>query len=199
MGEPSNDIGGLVAHKVKVRGSHIRKVGCPKPLIYHLTNPHESLKISWKDSRAFSKECIGLYHKGVSLNEIARIVGRSKSIVRRVLHGKGLLTGVKISEGVYTAWRKSSRTRAQPLFGFTYSMGLLVQEPREYQILMLIKRLAAQGKTPTEITHHLNAKGMKPRSADKWNRNSIQKILDREGSVTKRLSGLITFRPEKAP
>ncbi len=28
MGGPSNDIGGLVAHKAKIRGSHIGKVGC---------------------------------------------------------------------------------------------------------------------------------------------------------------------------
>jgi DNA-binding CsgD family transcriptional regulator len=128
-------------------------------------------------------ECVELYRKGVSLNEIARIVGRSKAKVRRVLHSHGCWTGVKIAEGVYTSWRKTGRTRAQLYFGYTYYMGQLAEEPREQQILILIRRLVSEGKNATEIAKHLNTQGMKPRRAKKWHRNSIFKILRRKDIV----------------
>jgi DNA-binding CsgD family transcriptional regulator len=141
--------------------------------------PHDIVHVKFKDTHVFSRECVELYRKGVSLNEIARIVGRSKAKVRRVLHLHGCWTGVKIAEGVYTSWRKTGRTRAQPNFGYTYYMGQLVEEPREQQILVLIKRLASEGKSATEIANHLNTQDMKPRRAKKWHRNSVANILRR--------------------
>lgn len=155
------------------------RIGWGSLTIYHPGQPHDIIQVRFKDTHAFSKECVDLYQKGVSLNEIARIVGRSKSKVRRVLHSHGHWTGVKISEGVYASWRKTGRTRAQPHFGYTYYMGQLVEEPREQQILALIRRLAAEGMNITSIANYLNAHGMRPRRAKRWHRNSILKILNR--------------------
>lgn len=157
----------------------IRKIGCGRQTISHQSYPHDIIHVKFKDTHAFSKECIALYQKGVTLNEIARIVGRSKAKVRRVLHLHGHWTGMKISDGIYTSWRKTGRTRAQPFFGYTYYMGQIVEEPRELQILILIKRLSSEGRTAKEIANYLNANRMVPRRAKTWHRNSICKILKR--------------------
>ncbi len=141
--------------------------------------PHDFIELKFSNPHAFSKECIALYQKDISLNEIARIVGRSKAKVRRVLHQHGYQTGTKIAEKVYTAWRKTGRTRSHPMFGTTYYMGQLVLEPRENQILMLIRRLASQGQSAADIAIHLNTQGMKPRRAKAWHPNSLAKILKR--------------------
>jgi hypothetical protein len=87
---------------------------------------------------------------------------------------------MKINEGVYTSWRKTGRTRAQPVFGFTYFHGQLIDEPREQQILILMRRLCDQGQTPKQIAEHLNNKKMKPRRAKAWHPNTIAKILGRK-------------------
>ncbi len=128
--------------------------------------PHDFIELKFSNSHTFSNECIGLYLRDISLNEIA-------------LHQHGYQTGIKIAERVYTAWRKTGRTRAQPLFGFTYFMGQLIEEPREQQVLILIRRLAAEGKSAKEIAQYLNGKRLKPRRAKVWHPNSIAKILNR--------------------
>lgn len=170
-------IGNCSPYRTKIKWWYNVKIGCGIFPLYEPAYPHDFIKLILRDVHAFSRECIQHYQNGVSLNEIARIVGRSKARVRRVLHQHGFQTGIKIAEKVYAAWRKTGRTRAQPLFGFTYYMGQLVEEPREQQILILIERLALEGKCATEIANHLNARGMKPRRAKAWHRNSIVKIL----------------------
>lgn len=120
-----------------------------------------------------------LYEKGASLNEVARLVGKSKSYVRRILHEAGYQTSIKISEKAYTSWRKGGRGRAHAPFGYTYHLGALVSEPRESQILMLIKELVRSGKKPREIAGYLNSHKMKPRRAKLWQVNTVAKILAR--------------------
>jgi hypothetical protein len=68
---------------------------------------------------------------------------------------------------------------SQPHYGFAYYMGQLIEEPREQQILALIKRLAGEGMSATGIANHLNIQKMKPRRAKSWHRNSVVRILKR--------------------
>ncbi len=126
-----------------------------------------------------SNEMVELYKKGCSLNEVARLTGKSKAKVRAILHRKGISTSPSLDESKVTAWRKRRRTHTHPPFGFTYYLGGLVIQPREHEILMLIERLAKEGMNPNAIAEHLNENGLKPRRARVWNRNSVVNILDR--------------------
>ena len=155
------------------------KNGCGEARLPELSEAHVIIQLNLPDYGRISEEFLDLYKKGVSLNEIARITGKSKARVRTVLHRHGIDTRPPVCESKYTAWRKGSRSKAHPPFGSTYYLGELVREPREHQILLLIERLSGEGVNPNAIAAHLNSRGMRPRRAVGWNRNSVVKILDR--------------------
>lgn len=55
----------------------------------------------------------------------------------------------------------------------------MIPDPKEFVNLQLIHELWKTGTNPNRISDNLNAKKIRPRCAQKWNRNSIVKIINR--------------------
>lgn len=119
------------------------------------------------------------------MSEIASRVRKSKDTVRSTLVNAGVELRPKISNSETLKTIPKGKTQLTPPYGFCYFQGKVVPDQREYNAMLLIHQLWKLGTNPNRIADLLNKKKMTPRRASAWNRNSVNKILERfaDGTV----------------
>ena len=92
----------------------------------------------------------------------------------------------KAAQGGYAGY-------GSPAFGLCSINGELVEDPREQQVIELIRRHHKSGKSLQQIANWLNEKGYKTKRGQQWRRISVKRVLDRlynktSGSESRNLS-----------
>ena len=91
----------------------------------------------------------------------------------------------KAAQGGYAGY-------GSPPFGQASCKGELVDNPREQQIVELIRRHHKSGKSLQQIADWLNQHGYQTKRGNQWQRISVKRVLDRLYGKTSRLSGVTT-------
>ncbi len=78
----------------------------------------------------------------------------------------------KAAQGGYAGY-------GSPAFGLCSINGELVEDPREQQVIELIRRHHKSGKSLQQIANWLNEKGYKTKRGQQWRRISVKRVLDR--------------------
>lgn len=120
-----------------------------------------------------------LYKKGLSISEISAQTGIARSTVYAAIRAKRDV--FRPPEKVpFERWRRGNpKGRRHPPFGFCYYNGALVEDPREYPTVQLIRMLKEQGKSITEITNELNRRGIPTRRKKLWQYGVVKAVLRR--------------------
>ncbi len=106
----------------------------------------------------------------------------------------------------HTVWERLNRGRqakaarggyagyGSPAFGQRVVNGELVEEPREQEIIELIRRHHKSGKSLQQIADWLNQHNHKTKRGQEWKRISVKRVLDRLYGKTPRISGITQKR-----
>ncbi|MGB3191617.1 recombinase family protein [Lyngbya sp. PCC 8106] len=78
----------------------------------------------------------------------------------------------KAAQGGYAGY-------GSPAFGLCSINGELVEDPREQQVIELIRRHHKSGKSLQQIANWLNEKSYKTKRGQQWRRISVKRVLDR--------------------
>lgn len=76
-------------------------------------------RISFEDADLIVEK----YKNGCSLRDIAKLVGRSKTKIRRELNRRGIKPRDKITQATHLRSPKSGKQGARPYYGFCYFKG----------------------------------------------------------------------------
>jgi len=90
---------------------------------------------------------------------------------------------IKAAQGGYAGY-------GSPPFGQHSQEGKLVDNPREKQIIELIRRHHKSGKSLQQIANWLNQSGYQTKRGHQWQRISVKRVLDRLYGKTSRISGI---------
>lgn len=106
------------------------------------------------------------------------MLGKSRESVRIQLERAGLLASDPKNSP--ESWRKVLRgkVRWNSPYGFKYELGKLIPHIQEYETLRVISQLHQSGRNAREIADHLNEQRLRPRSAKKWDRCTVHRILE---------------------
>lgn len=85
-----------------------------------------------------------------------------------------------------------------PAFGQKTINGELVEDPREQQIIELIRRHHKSGKSLQQIADWLNQNAYQTKRGQQWRRISVKRVLDRLYGKNPRISGLKPAYPPKS-
>ncbi len=140
---------------------------------------HKKIELSSFDPQAIFESYVELYQKGLSLSDISKQTGKSKSAIYENLVKAGVVLRTAVTAPGYQKKIAKGKTNAQPPYGFCFFQGKVVPDQKEYAHLMLIYQLWKLKTNPNRISRHLNQKMIPPRIAKFWNRNSIFNILTR--------------------
>ncbi|MGZ3747598.1 MAG: recombinase family protein [Pseudobdellovibrionaceae bacterium] len=137
-----------------------------------------------KDNR-ISEKIIQEYQKGQSIADIAKLLGRSKCFVSLRLERSGIEPREKLSQATHVRRSKRGKQGARPYYGFCYLEGVIVKDPREFPILVIIHERWLSKKSTHEIVKELNRKRIPSRTGKEWSWAAIQNILNRfkEGNL----------------
>ncbi|WP_299402417.1 recombinase family protein [Acaryochloris sp. IP29b_bin.148] len=89
----------------------------------------------------------------------------------------------KAAQGGYAGY-------GSPPFGQESCQGELVDNPREKQIIELIRRHHKSGKSLQQIANWLNQQGYQTKRGNQWQRISVKRVLDRLYGKMPRISGV---------
>lgn len=90
----------------------------------------------------------------------------------------------KAAQGGYAGY-------GSPAFGLRSVNGKLVADPREQQVIELIRRHHKSGKSLQQIANWLNQNGYTTKRGQDWKRISVKRVLDRLYGRTPRLTNAI--------
>lgn len=144
-----------------------------------LSQVHRKTTFSGAERQRVFENLVDLYTNGLSLSDIAKQTGKPKTTIRSLLVKAGVRIRSSVPAPFSSAIRDSAKTNAAPYFGFCFFQGQVIPDPKEFVILQLIHELWKSGANPNRIADRLNEKKIRPRCAQKWNRNSIVKIINR--------------------
>jgi DNA invertase Pin-like site-specific DNA recombinase len=102
-----------------------------------------------------------------------------RNIWERLEQGRKL----KAAQGGYAGY-------GSPPFGHTAVNGKLVENPREQQVIELIRRHHKSGKSLQQIADWLNQHHYCTKRGQDWKRISVKRVLDRLYRKTPRIGGL---------
>lgn len=125
-------------------------------------------------------EIVGpLYLKGLSISDIHDQTGIPRSSIYSSLRTNR--HSLRPQKSVpFDRWRKGhGKTRNKPPYGWCFSQGELVKDPREYPVVQLIESLWKQGRTVGEIVRYLNGNGYRSRLNRDWGYGVIKGIIKR--------------------
>ncbi|MEO0375562.1 MAG: recombinase family protein [Cyanobacteria bacterium P01_A01_bin.17] len=88
----------------------------------------------------------------------------------------------KAAQGGYAGY-------GSPPFGLRSQNGELVENPKEQEIVDLIRRHHKSGKSLQQIADWLNQNGYQTKRGQQWQRISVKRVLDRLYGKAKRISG----------
>lgn len=153
--------------------------GDPRPSLYELFYPIDTIQFSLKARVPISPEAVDLYRKGWSLRDIAREYGCSKGKVMLALRKAGV--PLRESIALPTSRRGVGKQGVLPYYGFCYSEGRIVRDPKEFPTLKLIHRLWKDKKTIHQITVALNRARIPSRKGKRWSWAAVRNIVERFG------------------
>ena len=162
-----------------VSGTDLRGNGALRPSINKHFQPIEFLKIPSLEKPDFSREIIENYQKGLSLSEIAKLVGRSRSTVLATLKRNSVNLRPKHGVSTREYLRHKRRSHNRPYYGFCYMDGRLMIHPSEFPTLRLIHRKWQEKRSIHQIACELNRKKIKSREGRQWGWATIRKIVNR--------------------
>ncbi len=102
----------------------------------------------------------------------------------------------------YTVWERLEQGRkakaaqggyagyGSPAFGQKTINGQLVEEPKEQEVIDLIRRHHKSGKSLQQIADWLNLNEYKTKRGQQWRRISVKRVLDRLYGKNPRISGV---------
>ncbi len=148
--------------------------------------PHDYIRHSVKSKTKKCAEFKALYESGLSLRQIGKRTGQSRTKVLTELRK----AGVTIRDFSRGSKQKHDPTQVMKSgttpFGFTYLEGKLVMEPSEYRVVLEMNRHWQSGLSLRAIARILNDRGVATRFGKKWNHEVIKHIIERfEQQVTK--------------
>lgn len=164
---------------LSISGSLIGKIGSGNQYLPELSQVHRKTAFSGAERQRVFENLVDLYSNGLSLSDIAKQTGKPKTTIRSALVKAGVRIRSSVPAPFSSAIRDSAKTNAAPYFGFCFFQGQVIPDPKEFVNLQLIHELWKSGINPNRIAEKLNAKKIRPRCAQKWNRNSIIKIINR--------------------
>ncbi len=88
----------------------------------------------------------------------------------------------KAAQGGYAGY-------GSPHFGVRSQNGELVDNPKEQEVVDLIRRHHKSGKSLQQIADWLNQNGCQTKRGRQWQRISVKRVLDRLYGRSKRISG----------
>ncbi|GAB4535551.1 MAG: hypothetical protein Tsb0014_22620 [Pleurocapsa sp.] len=85
-----------------------------------------------------------------------------------------------------------------PAFGQKVVNGELVANPKEQQVIELIRRHHKSGKSLQQIADWLNRNGYKTKRGQQWRRISVKRVLDRLYGKTSQISNArVSLSPDR--
>lgn len=114
-----------------------------------------------------------LYAEGQSLHSISGELEVSRTLVRKAIARSNFDHRAR-------AKRKNGYERGAPPYGYALVGGMLVEDPKEQQIIRRILSLWNSGKTFHAIAETLNRQKIRPRMASTWKYATIRKIVRRQ-------------------
>ena len=160
-------------------GSNSLKIGRQVHYLPELLQVHRKTMFSGAEKLRVFENLVDLYNNGLSFSDIAKQTGKPKTTIRSALVRAGVRIRSSIPAPFSSAIRDSAKTNAATYFGFCFFQGQVIPDPKEFVNLQLIHELWKNGTNPNRIADRLNEKKIPPRCAQKWNRNSIVKIINR--------------------
>ncbi len=136
------------------------------------------LAVAIPEKRWKLKKTIELFKAGHSINEIAKMLRKSRGGVGRQLRQQGLLPpldpapirpGKKVLRG---------KGRWNSPYGFMYERGRPIRHPQEYETFRIIMDLWKSGQSAREIADRLNELRLRPRLAKLWDRSTVHRIIE---------------------
>jgi len=148
-------------------------------LTRELAHYHDTIGFFVKSKEKNIAEFRVLYDQGLSLSEIARRTGYSKSKVRKTFRAAGIaIRDFSRGQAKKHDLTQVMRSGGTP-YGFTYLEGKLVMDAREYKIILEIYRLWQLGETLRAIARHLDDRKIPTRFGRAWSHEVVKKIIDR--------------------
>lgn len=134
------------------------------------------------------------YESGLSLEQVAGRLKKSKTFVRSTL----IAGGVSLRPSIHTPDGKAARNQGRMAgaapYGFTYLRGQLVVHPDEVENLLFILELWNQGHGPRAISRQLNDRKILSKTGKKWDHSVVSSIIERR---EKHKALLVEFLPPK--
>ncbi len=160
--------------------SHMSKIGCGLPSIYHPAQPHDSIDVFRFNPSSISQKAVHLYQSGLSLQAVARQVHRSKTYVRKTLVESGVDLRAHSNDQLDGPVKSKSIAIKNASYGFTLVNGVLHEDPKEMAVVQLIIKWWQQGLSQGAIARKLNNQKIKPRKADLWSQPTVGFIIKRQ-------------------
>ncbi|MBL7545131.1 MAG: recombinase family protein [Bdellovibrionaceae bacterium] len=171
--------GGADFHNLDIIGSQVVEFGSESQSLPEFYQPHKKIDLFHVQRQAIYLEFAELYKNGLSLSDIAKQTGKSKSVIRASLLRDGIELRGNVAPPAAILKSLSGKSNTQPPYGFCYFQGKVVPDQKEYENLIFIYQLWKSGTNPNRIADRLTEKKIQPRLAKSWNRNSVINILNR--------------------
>lgn len=155
------------------------KIGCPGPRLSKKTGAIDFIEYFYKRRIPIFEIAAPLYKKGLSISDISLQTGIPRSSVYAALRKKrDILRPPKPVP--FSRWRRGhGKTRARPPYGYCSFQGFIVEDPREYPTLLLIRSLWKSGMKITAIVRELDRREIPSRMGKRWSYGVIKSILKR--------------------
>jgi hypothetical protein len=140
------------------------------------------------------QEARQFYESGLSLEQVAGRLKKSKTFIRSTL----IAGGVSLRPSIHTPDGKAARNQGRMAgaapYGFTYLRGQLVVHPDEVENLLFILELWHQGQGARAISRLLNDRRIPSKTGKLWDHSVVTSIIDRR---EKHKELLVEFLPPK--
>ena len=110
--------------------------------------------------------------------EIAEQVKKSRKSIQGILQQDGIpceQVAKEFQSGVHV---HRGKVRWNSPYGFQYERGRAVKHPQEFETLLLIMKWHKSEMNSRAIADLLNEKKLRPRTATKWDRCTVHRIIE---------------------
>ena len=106
------------------------------------------------------------------------MLNKSREGIRIQLQGIGLLPAPDLYSAEVASKVLRGKGRWNSPYGFKYERGRAVRHPQEYETFLMILGLRKSGLNAREIADHLNDQKLRPRTARRWDRCTVHRIIE---------------------
>ncbi|HAR42799.1 MAG TPA: hypothetical protein DCS07_09265 [Bdellovibrionales bacterium] len=139
-----------------------------------------------------------MFRLGHSISEISKALSKSREGVRIQLEMAGVLPAANAKTGCAESQVIRGKVRWNSPYGFRYERGRPVRHPQEYETFLVILKLRDSGQNAREIADHLNEQKLRPRTARRWDRCTVHRILEWHQSRPEFLKEVLTWESENS-